>query len=64
MVRYFKRIWNSRNRNVYYELAFKFRVTPWRVYRLAHGCRASGKLDTRILEELFQRGIIVEIRSY
>lgn len=64
MVRYFKRIWNSRNRNVYYELAFKFRVTPSRVYRLAHGCKASGKLDTKILEELFQRGIIAEIRSY
>ena len=55
------KVWFSRRRKIYIQIAYKFRSTPWRVYDLGHGGRSKSKKDIKILEELKQREIISRI---
>jgi len=64
MIRQIKEFWRSRHRSAYKDLAIKYKVSPLKVYRLAHGGRASSNVDSDILDELLQRGIISGIRPY
>ncbi|CDA87619.1 hypothetical protein [Bacteroides congonensis] len=64
MIQQIRKFCKSRHRGVYNELAIKFRVSPWKIYKLAHGKRAVTNVDSDILEELFERGIISGIRPY
>ena len=52
------KVWFSKRRHLYIEIARKHRSTPWRVYHLGHGGRGKTLKDMRILEELQQYGII------
>lgn len=55
------KVWFSARRSVYLKIARKFRVTPWKVYYLAHGNPCKRKKGIEILEELQKRGIITKI---
>ena len=54
--------WNSKYRFVYCSLAFKHQVTPWKVWRLAHGkMPARSMKEEKILRKLKEAKIIVDI---
>lgn len=55
------KVWFSKRRHLYIEIARKHRSSPWRVYHLGHGGRGKTLKDMRILEELQQYGIISHI---
>lgn len=62
-----KEFWNflfSHRRELYMELSFKYRITPWRIYDLAHGNRARSSKENKLLTEMRQRGIICGIRLW
>ena len=46
------KVWFSKRRHLYIEIARKHRSTPWRVYHLGHGGRGKTLKDMRILEEI------------
>lgn len=52
------KVWFSKRRHIYMEIARKYRSTPWKVYHLGHGGRGKTPKDMKILEELQQREII------
>lgn len=64
MKKEFWNFWFSHRRELYMELSFKYRITPWRVYGLAHGSRVRSSKENKLLTEMLQRGIICEIRPW
>lgn len=46
------KVWFSKRRHIYMEIARKYRSTPWKVYHLGHGGRGKTPKDMKILEEL------------
>lgn len=52
------KVWFSKRRKIYFRIASKFRITPWKVYRLGHGGMSKNKKDIKILEELQRYGVI------
>lgn len=54
----------SSNRVVYIRLAVKYRVTPWRIYSLAHGQRSNNRRENKILKELQKLQIISDVKSW
>jgi hypothetical protein len=62
-----KRLWSfllSKNRKIYIGLALKFKITPWKVYNLAHGKSTKSYKDNKVLNELKKHGVIDEIRFW
>lgn len=55
------KVWFSKRRRIYLQIARKYRATPWRVYHLGHGGFSKSKKDIKILEELQQYGVISQI---
>ncbi len=55
------KVWFSKRRRIYLQIARKYRTTPWRVYHLGHGEFSKSKKDIKILEELQQYGVISQI---
>jgi len=49
---------------VYIRLALKYRVTPWRIYSLAHGQRSNNRRENKILKELQKLHIISDVKSW
>lgn len=57
-------VWKSRNKWVYLRLAFRYGVSPCRVYRLAHGYRTRGKKENVVLKELQRHGVISDVKNW
>lgn len=55
------KVWFSRRRSIYFQIARKCRTTPWRVYHLGHGGTSKNKKDIKVLEELQRHGVISSI---
>ena len=55
------KVWFSKRRNIYVQIARKHHSTPWRVYHLGHGGVSKSNKDIKILEELKQNGVISQI---
>lgn len=64
MIRWFGRFLFSERRMVYIKIAFQFKVTPWRVYDLAHGSKARSNKESKILQKLKEQGIISVVRLF
>ena len=45
------KVWFSKRRNIYVQIARKHHSTPWRVYHLGHGGVSKSNKDIKILEE-------------
>ena len=54
----------SSNRVAYIRLALKYRVTPWRIYSLAHGQRSNNRRENKILKELQKLQIISDVKNW
>ena len=48
----------ARHKQTYISIAWKFKVWPERVYKLAHGKHAHSSKDHKITHELLSQGII------
>lgn len=55
------KVWFSKRRSIYIQIACKYRTTPWRVYYLGHGGKCKSGKDIKILSELKRYGIIERI---
>lgn len=57
------KLYTSRNKQIYFALAKKYRTTAWYIYKLAHGkkVRVTGK-TAEILNELKTLNIIQNVR--
>lgn len=55
------KVWFSRRRSIYLQIARKYHATSWRVYHLGYGGLSKNKKDIKILEELRQNGVISQI---
>lgn len=56
--------WKSQNKWVYLRLAFKYGISPGRVYRLAHGRRSKGRKENLVLKELQEHGVISDVKNW
>lgn len=58
MKTFFNYLFFSSNKPVYTELAKKYKMNAWRVYRLAHGKKAVSQDEKKVLDELHKLKII------
>jgi len=52
------KFFSARHRKAYTSLAWKYKVWPEKVYKLAHGKHAHSKKEHKIVHELLALGII------
>lgn len=58
MKSFFNYLFFSSHKSVYGELAKKYKLSAWHVYRLAHGKRAVSPTERYVLDELHKLKII------
>ena len=56
--------WKSQNKWVYLRIAFRYGISPGRVYGLAHGRRSKGKKENLVLKELQKQGVISDVKDW
>lgn len=59
--KYLKGYFSTPYKYIYIEIAGTYQVSPFHVYKLAHGCEARTLKDQKILSELQKEGIIRKI---
>ena len=48
----------AKHRSNYFQLAWKYKLWPERVYNLAHGSRAKTEKEKKVIHDLLNLGII------
>lgn len=54
--------WSSSHKMLYLYLAIRYRVTPVRVYKLAHGKNPRTHKDKEVVRKLVDKGIVYRRR--